>query len=70
MRMMLHSWRCVSSPSRSRSLVMECFQEQLVMLQQRLAEKKAKKQAKAPIKREPSPISVPAFSADEIIDLT
>lgn len=40
------------------------------MLEKRLAEKKAKKKAKAPVKREPSPISVPAFSANEIIDLT
>ena len=32
--------------------------------------KKGKKKAKASVKREPSPICVPAFGTNEVIDLT
>ncbi len=44
-------------------------QEQIAMLQNRLAEEKAKK-GKTPVKREVSPISVPAAWTNEVIDLT
>lgn len=44
-------------------------QEQIAMLQNRLAEEKAKK-GKTPFKREVSPISVPAAWTNEVIDLT
>lgn len=40
------------------------------MLQKRLAEKKGKKRGKVPVKREPSPIRVPALWTGEVIDLT
>ncbi|KAI0780933.1 hypothetical protein BD413DRAFT_620056 [Trametes elegans] len=46
------------------------LEEQLVMLQKRLAEKRAKKKAKVHVKRETSPIRVPPSSSNEVIDLT
>ncbi|KAI0721090.1 hypothetical protein C8T65DRAFT_632190 [Cerioporus squamosus] len=47
------------------------LEEQLVMLQKRLAEKRGKKKkAKATVKREPSPIRVPVAQTNEVIDLT
>ncbi|KAI0807309.1 hypothetical protein C8Q74DRAFT_1226993 [Fomes fomentarius] len=45
------------------------LEEQIAMLQNRLAEEKAKK-GKTPVKREVSPISVPAAWTNEVIDLT
>ncbi|KAI0362101.1 hypothetical protein OH77DRAFT_1491573 [Trametes cingulata] len=46
------------------------LEEQLVLLQTRLAEKRAQRQAKAIVKREPSPVRVPSTSIHEVIDLT
>ncbi|KAI9056371.1 hypothetical protein FKP32DRAFT_1585962 [Trametes sanguinea] len=45
------------------------LQEQLAMIQRRIAEKKAARRAKAAVKREPNPIRVPS-SSNEVIDLT
>ncbi|KAI0374892.1 hypothetical protein BV20DRAFT_1010624 [Pilatotrama ljubarskyi] len=46
------------------------LEEQLVLLQSRLAEKRAQKKAKTVVKRETSPIRIPSALTGEVIDLT
>ncbi|KAI0664067.1 hypothetical protein C8Q70DRAFT_930135 [Cubamyces menziesii] len=46
------------------------LREQMVMLQQRLAEAEASQQARVRVKREVSPIRVPSSYSHEVIDLT
>ena len=46
------------------------YQEQIIMLQDRLAQEQAKKRPLNPVKREASPIIVTGEDPDDIIDLT